>query len=114
MLISLSTLPDEQPASRWGKSPASVNSNAAVKVVSSRQVSPNDFGMLRNGLVMKNALVVIDGPTPRLSAIRSASCKAAENDCLERRNSIRPWVPSHEPTRQSGEVTNCSGALGEC
>src|SRR5437867_11814667 len=36
MLISLSTLPDEQPASRWGKSPASVNSNAAVKVVSSR------------------------------------------------------------------------------
>jgi len=77
MLISLSTLPDEQPASRWGKSPASVNSNAAVKVVSSRdhertrlicksvfvhprQVSPNDFGMLRNGLVMKNALVLSD------------------------------------------------------
>jgi hypothetical protein len=29
------------------------------------------------------------------SAIRSATCKAAENDCLERRNSIRPCVPSH-------------------
>src|SRR6266849_10412524 len=26
---------------------------------------------------------------------RSATCKAAENDCLERRNSIRPCVPSH-------------------
>jgi len=30
-----------------------------------------------------------------LSATRSATCKAAENDCLERRNSIRPCVPSH-------------------
>jgi hypothetical protein len=30
-----------------------------------------------------------------LSANRSATCKAAENDCLERRNSIRPCVPSH-------------------
>src|SRR5450759_4864935 len=29
------------------------------------------------------------------SANRSATCKAAENDCLERRNSIRPCVPSH-------------------
>ena len=29
------------------------------------------------------------------SASRSATCKAAENDCLERRNSIRPRVPSH-------------------
>ena len=28
------------------------------------------------------------------SAIRSATCKAAENDCLERRNSIRPRVSS--------------------
>jgi hypothetical protein len=28
------------------------------------------------------------------SARRSATCKAAENDCLERRNSIRPRVPS--------------------
>ena len=26
---------------------------------------------------------------------RSATWKAAENDCLERRNSIRPCVPSH-------------------
>src|SRR5216684_7838001 len=32
---------------------------------------------------------------PRWSAIRSATCKAAEDDCLERRNSIRPCVPSH-------------------
>ena len=34
----------------------------------------------------------------RSAAIRddlSATCKAAENDCLERRNSIRPCVPSH-------------------
>src|SRR5260370_29158724 len=30
-----------------------------------------------------------------LSATLSATCKAAENDCLERRNSIRPCVPSH-------------------
>src|SRR5882762_4263580 len=30
-----------------------------------------------------------------LSASRSATCKAAEKDCLERRNSIRPCVPSH-------------------
>src|ERR1700737_2905414 len=30
-----------------------------------------------------------------LSASLSATCKAAENDCLERRNSIRPCVPSH-------------------
>jgi hypothetical protein len=29
------------------------------------------------------------------SASRSATCKAAENDCLERRNSIRPCVTSH-------------------
>jgi len=29
------------------------------------------------------------------SASRSATCKAAENDCLERRNSIRPCAPSH-------------------
>src|SRR5580692_519454 len=29
------------------------------------------------------------------SATPSATCKAAENDCLERRNSIRPCVPSH-------------------
>ena len=29
------------------------------------------------------------------SANRSATWKAAENDCLERRNSIRPCVPSH-------------------
>src|SRR5271155_4231438 len=33
--------------------------------------------------------------TPGLSASRSATCKAAEDDCLERRNSIRPCVPSH-------------------
>src|SRR5438128_10955307 len=31
----------------------------------------------------------------RWSANLSATCKAAENDCLERRNSIRPCVPSH-------------------
>src|SRR6202035_5633393 len=30
-----------------------------------------------------------------LSATLTATCKAAENDCLERRNSIRPCVPSH-------------------
>src|SRR6266404_3537917 len=29
------------------------------------------------------------------SDYRSATCKAAEDDCLERRNSIRPCVPSH-------------------
>jgi len=29
------------------------------------------------------------------SANLSATWKAAENDCLERRNSIRPCVPSH-------------------
>src|SRR5579864_2449203 len=29
------------------------------------------------------------------SANLSATCEAAENDCLERRNSIRPCVPSH-------------------
>jgi len=29
------------------------------------------------------------------SAILRATWKAAENDCLERRNSIRPCVPSH-------------------
>src|SRR5258706_12851209 len=29
------------------------------------------------------------------SANRRATCKAAEEDCLERRNSIRPCVPSH-------------------
>src|SRR5882724_7291215 len=34
-------------------------------------------------------------PTPGLSATLSATWKAAENDCLERRNSIRPCVPSH-------------------
>jgi hypothetical protein len=28
------------------------------------------------------------------SEYRSATCKAAEDDCLERRNSIRPRVPS--------------------
>jgi hypothetical protein len=37
--------------------------------------------------------------TPRiptvLSAYRIATCKAAENDYLERRNSSRPCVPSH-------------------
>jgi len=32
---------------------------------------------------------------PGLSASRSATCKAAEKDCLERRNSNRPCVPSH-------------------
>ena len=32
---------------------------------------------------------------PVLSANRRATCKAAEHDCLERRNSIRPCVPSH-------------------
>src|SRR6266481_3419244 len=40
-------------------------------------------------------------PTPKgapfyiASDNRSATCKAAENDCLERRNSIRPCAPSH-------------------
>src|SRR6267143_4965184 len=34
---------------------------------------------------------LVDG----LSANLSATCKAAEDDCLERRNSIRPCVPSH-------------------
>jgi len=29
------------------------------------------------------------------SATLSATCKAAENDCLERRNSIRPYAPWH-------------------
>src|SRR5258708_16925944 len=29
------------------------------------------------------------------SATLRATCKAAEDDCLERRNSIRPCVPSH-------------------
>src|SRR5258707_5807313 len=29
------------------------------------------------------------------SATLSATCKAAEDDCLERRNSVRPCVPSH-------------------
>ena len=33
--------------------------------------------------------------TPAWSATLSATWKAAENDCLERRNSIRPCVPSH-------------------
>src|SRR3989475_4416352 len=33
--------------------------------------------------------------TPGWSATLRATCKAAENDCLERRNSIRPCVPSH-------------------
>src|SRR5258706_10853129 len=33
--------------------------------------------------------------TPGWSATLSATWKAAENDCLERRNSIRPCVPSH-------------------
>jgi len=33
--------------------------------------------------------------TPAWSANLSATCEAAENDCLERRNSIRPCVPSH-------------------
>src|SRR6266478_8173416 len=32
---------------------------------------------------------------PDKSDYRSATCKAAEDDCLERRNSIRPCVPSH-------------------
>ena len=32
---------------------------------------------------------------PVMSRNRSATWKAAENDCLERRNSIRPCVPSH-------------------
>jgi hypothetical protein len=32
---------------------------------------------------------------PGESDYRSATCKAAEIDCLERRNSIRPCVPSH-------------------
>src|SRR5260370_30033517 len=30
-----------------------------------------------------------------LSATLSATCKAAEDDCLERRNSIKPCVPLH-------------------
>src|SRR5215467_5867110 len=37
----------------------------------------------------------IEDSTSVWSASRSATCKAAENDCLERRNSIRPCVPSH-------------------
>jgi hypothetical protein len=36
----------------------------------------------------------------------SATCKAAENDCLERRNSIRPCVPSHAAT--------CKAAGNDC
>jgi hypothetical protein len=35
-----------------------------------------------------------DGIVICLSGNRTATCKAAENDCLERRNSIRPRVPS--------------------
>jgi hypothetical protein len=43
-------------------------------------------------LVMRNmSLRSVPGKSP----YRSATCKAAENDCLERRNSIRPCVPSH-------------------
>src|SRR6266436_1928949 len=48
-----------------------------------------------------------------LSATLSATWKAAENDCLERRNSIRPCVPSHVAYKAEREVTNCSGALGK-
>src|SRR2546429_3168973 len=32
--------------------------------------------------------------SPDKQRSRRATCKAAENDCLERRNSIRPRVPS--------------------
>src|ERR1700693_6622687 len=45
---------------------------------------------------------VLDG----LSATLSATWKAAENDCLERRNSIRPCVPSHAAT--------CKAAGNDC
>ena len=41
---------------------------------------------------------LLPGESPILdvwSATLSATWKAAENDCLERRNSIRPCVPSH-------------------
>jgi hypothetical protein len=38
-----------------------------------------------------------------LSVSRSATCKAAENDCLERRNSVRPCVPSCVAYKASGE-----------
>jgi hypothetical protein len=36
--------------------------------------------------------------TPGWSATLRATWKAAETDCLERRNSIRPCVPSHAAT----------------
>jgi hypothetical protein len=54
-------------------------------------MSNDDFSQshLSSGLVARFA-----APSG-LSANRSATCKAAENDCLERRNSIRPCVPSH-------------------
>src|ERR1700730_9397245 len=51
---------------------------------------------------MKNAVVLNEPSNSRMAAIPDglsatlrATCKAAENDCLERRNSIRPCVPSH-------------------
>jgi hypothetical protein len=47
-------------------------------------------------LVPRNAPVLtIQFHLPDKSGYRSATWKAAENDCLERRNSIRPCVPSH-------------------
>jgi hypothetical protein len=46
------------------------------------------------------------GVPDRWSATRTATCKAAENDCLERRNSIRPCVPSHAAT--------CKAARNDC
>src|SRR5258707_14650850 len=32
---------------------------------------------------------------PQLLATLNATCKTTENDCLERRNSIRPGLPPH-------------------
>src|SRR5262245_40680139 len=46
------------------------------------------------------------GIAPGSSATLSATWKAAENDCLERRNSIRPCVPSHAAT--------CKAARNDC
>src|SRR5260221_8255582 len=46
-------------------------------------------------LLLPDGIVLPNCPTAGLSATLSATWKAAEDDCLERRNSIRPCVPSH-------------------
>ena len=76
---------------------ASTGSSSSTRGISSTKVFGPKCSRIVNSIIRSLFASRFDPRreiTPGSSANRSATCKAAEDDCLERRNSIRPRVPS--------------------